>query len=95
MTTQHPIQHSILNHIVRELPRHPPRRIGEWVAELGPHAGGGENAVLHAIRQGIDDGVLSKRGSQHRTAAHTLRLSQRGYELRAHLLLDDRKAGQR
>lgn len=82
----------IHEHLLRNVPASKPRRISEWATELAVAFEVSEKTVIAVINNYIDEGTLTKRGSQHRTAPHTLRLTQPGYARRAALLLNDRKA---
>jgi hypothetical protein len=82
----------IAEHLLRTIPTEPPKRISQWAAELAPVFGVSEPTVVAVINRYLDRRWLMKRGNQHKTAPHTLRLSQQGYTERAALLLNDRKA---
>lgn len=82
----------IAEHLLRSIPTEPPKRISEWASDLAPVFDVSEPTVVAVINRYIDKRWLMKRGNQHKTAPHTLRLSQRGYDQRAVLLLNDRKA---
>lgn len=82
----------IAEHLLRTIPTEEPKRISQWATELAVEFGVSETTVVAIIRRYEDEGWFIKRGSQHRSAPHTIRLSQRGYTERAALLLNDRKA---
>lgn len=82
----------IAEHLLLTIPAESPKRISEWAAELAVKFDVSEPTVVAVIRHFEDEGWFTKRGSQHATAPHTLRLTQPGYSRRAALLLDQRKA---
>lgn len=83
---------TLLRHILRVMPTTRPLRTGEWATLLAPEfTGGDETMVVRQLRQLMDDGVITRRGNQHRSAPHTLRLSQTGMGMRAQMLLNERK----
>lgn len=81
----------IAEHLIRQIPVDPPKRISAWAPPLAEQFNVSEKTIVGVIHSCEDMGWITKRGSQHPTQAHTIRLTQQGFAKRAQLLLNDRK----